>query len=245
MVAKKMKKTTISTILLSLFTAFVMAEDDEKSNASWSGKGQLGITATSGNSDTETINAGLSLKRESGKWLSEINVNILRASSGGIDTAERFVINTKTGYKFDEKNYLYYGTRYENDNFSGFDYTITTGVGYGHKFIETDEKRLIGEIGLGYKTQALDIDRSETKDMVMIGKLNFMRQLTETVKFEDVLIVEIGDSNTFVQNDAGFSFKATEKISLKLAHQIRYNSDVPVGFEKTDTLISANLVYDF
>ncbi|MCF6300352.1 MAG: DUF481 domain-containing protein [Proteobacteria bacterium] len=240
-----MKKTTTLTLFLSLFTAVVMAEDNGENKTIWSGKGQLGITATSGNTETETINVGFLLKRESSKWLSELNVDILRASSDGIDTAERFVVNTKTGYKFNEKSYLYYGTRYENDNFSGFDYTITAGLGLGHKFVDTDQKRLIGEIGVGYKTQALDIDRSETKDLVMLGKLDFMRQLTETVKFEDVLTVEVGDSNTFIQNDAGFSFKATEKISLKLAHQIRYNSDVPVGFDNTDTLISANLVYDF
>jgi len=234
------------TILLAALTSIGMcANTAHADDAQWSGSGLLGFSATSGNSDTESLNAGLALKRESGKWVNELGVDILRASTDDIDTAERYTINTKTGYKFDDNDYIYYGTRYDKDNFSGFDYTITTGLGWGHKFHDDEKHRFITELGVGYKTEAIDEDRTENNGAVLIGKLDYMRQLTDTIKFEDVLIVEAGDDNTFAQNDLGFSFAVSDAFAVKLLHQIRHNTDAPAGNRSTDTLVSANLVYDF
>jgi len=232
-------------LLAAITSAGLCANSADAEGAKWSGSGQLGFSMTSGNSDTENLNAGLSLKRESGRWISDMSLDMLRASSDDIETAERYTVNTKTGYKFNDKDYAYYGTRYDQDKFSGFDYTITTAVGWGHKFHDTEESRLITEIGLGYKTEALDIDRTENNGGVIVGKLDYMRQLTDTIKFENVLVVEAGDDNSFLQNDLGFSFAINDKFAIKLAHQIRHNTDAPIGNDSTDTLVSANLVYDF
>ena len=105
--------------------------------------------------------------------------------------------------------------------------------------------KLVSEIGAGYKIEALDVDRSENSGAVLVGKLDFMRQLTETTQLVDVLLVEAGEDNTFIQNDAGFVFKVSDKFGVKLAHQYRHNTDAPLGKDSTDTLVSANLVYDF
>lgn len=237
-----MKKTILMTAIIAAgtYSGSTMAED-----AVWSGSGQLGFSMTSGNSDTENLTAGLAVKRESGKWVSDLNLALLRASNDDVDTAERYTLNTKTGYKFDDNDYIYYGTRWDKDQFSGFDYTITTSLGWGHKFYDDEKKRLITELGIGYKVEAFDVDRSENKGAVLSAKLDYMRQITETTQFENLLIVEAGDDNTFAQNDLGFSFKVSEKFAVKLAHQIRHNTDAPLGKDSTDTLVSANLVYDF
>ncbi|WP_395376264.1 YdiY family protein [Marinicella sp. W31] len=237
-----MKNTVLVSSLMLALSGQALAQEEDKI---WSGSGQLGFTMTSGNSDTETLNAGLNIKRETEKWLSEGSLQLLRATDDDETTAERYTLSTKTGYKWDDNDYVYYSTRYDNDNFSGFDYTMTTGIGWGHKFYDEEKKKLITEIGVGYKTEALDIDRSENNGAALLGKLDYMRQITDTVKFEDVLIVEATDDNTFIQNDAGFSFKVTDATAVKLAYQIRHNTDVPMGVDKTDSLFSANFVYDF
>lgn len=240
-------KSIVLSILFLLNIAVVSANDDEqeKSKYKWSGSGQLGFTSTSGNSDTENITAGLKIVLETGKWISDVGLNVLSASSDGVDTADRYILTSKTGYKFSEKNYFYYGSRYENDNFSGFDYTMTSGLGWGHKYIDTESKRIITEIGIGYKTEALDVDRSETNGMAFLSKLDYMRQLSESMSFENLTTLESTQDNTFIQNDAGLSFKINSKFKVKLAHQYRHNTDVPIGIDSTDTLVSANLVYDF
>lgn len=239
-----MKKSILLTGMILASAANVYA-DDSGSKYKWSGTGQLGFTSTSGNTDTTSVTAGLKITLETGKWISDVVLDILNASNNGVDTAERYIMSTKTGYKFNEKNYFYYGSRYENDNFSGYDYVMSSGVGWGHKFHDSKETRFITETGLGYKIQALDIDRSEVSGLAFLGKLDYMRQLTDTMSFENLAVLESTSDNTFIQNDAGFAFKVSDKFKVKLAHQYRHNTDVPVGTKNTDTLVSANLVYDF
>ena len=122
---------------------------------------------------------------------------------------------------------------------------MSSGVGWGHKFHDSKDTRLITETGIGYKIQALDIDRSETTGMAFLGKVDYMRQLTDNMSFENLTVIESTSDNTFIQNDAGFAFKVSDKFKVKLAHQYRHNTDVPIGNDNTDTLVSANLVYDF
>jgi putative salt-induced outer membrane protein len=240
-----MNKTLLMIAVTSALGLSVTANAEEAEGANWSGTGQLGFSMTSGNSDTENLTAGLKLNRESEKWVNNWSLDLLRASSDDVTTAERFTINTRNGYKLDENDYIHNSTRYENDNFSGFDYTVTTSLGWGHQFHDTETHKFVTEISLGYKVEALDIDRSENSGMVFVGKLDYMRQLTDTTHFEEAFLVEAGEDNTFVQNDLGFSFKVSEKFAVKLAHQYRHNTDAPVGKDSTDTLVSANLVYDF
>ena len=96
---KNMKKTVLTIAITTAlsFNAPVFAEESE--GAKWSGTGQLGFSMTSGNSDTENLTAGLAIKRESEKWVSDLSLDILRASTNDVDTAERYTLNTKTGYK--------------------------------------------------------------------------------------------------------------------------------------------------
>ena len=239
-----MKKTILITGLLLGSVTVAFADDAPKSK--WAGStGYLGFSTTGGNSDTESLTAGLKVKYETGKWISDMGLDILRSSSNNIDTAERYTLSTKTGYKFDDNDYVFYGSRYEKDNFSAFDYTMTTSAGWGHKFYDTKTERLITEVGVGYKIQALDIDRSEVSGIAFTGKLDYMRQLTDTMQFIDVLIFEATSDNTYFQNDAGLSLKVSDKVNVNFVHQIKHNSDVPAGFDNTDTLFAINLGYTF
>ncbi len=236
-----MNKTLIVMGLMS--SGLCWAAEDAADG--WSGTGQLGFTLTGGNTDTETLSAGLHLKKETDPWIYEVGLNLLRASTNDVDTAERFDVSGKVGWKLDDNDYVFGAVRYDNDNFSGFDYSVTTGFGWGHIFADDEDGRLITELGLAHKTQAIDVDTSEVSDAVLTGKLDYMRPLTDTVKFIDLLVIEAGSDNTFAQNDAGVAFKVNDAFSVKLTHQVRHNTDVPVGFKKTDTLFSASLAYDF
>ena len=235
-----MKKSLLIAGLMAAGMSNVYADD-----SNWSGTGTLGFSTTTGNTDTTTIVAGLAGKFENDNWITTASLDVLRADSNGVDTADRYILAVKDGYKFSETDYVFFSTRYENDNFTAFDYTWTNAVGWGHKFMDTEDNRLITELGVGYKIAAFDIDRSEQNGTVFTGKLDFMHKFNDTMSFEDVLLVEATSDNTFIQNDAGLSFKVSDKAAIKLAHQWRHNTDAPVGTHSTDTLFSANLVYGF
>jgi putative salt-induced outer membrane protein len=56
--------------------------------------------------------------------------------------------------------------------------------------------------------------------------------------------VEAGSNNTFVQNDLALQVKMTDVLALAVGYSVRHNTDPPLGFEKTDTLTTINLVYE-
>jgi putative salt-induced outer membrane protein len=78
---------------------------------------------------------------------------------------------------------------------------------------------------------------------VLRGTLDYEHHLTETTRLIDKFIVEAGADNTFVQNDFSVQVKVTDVLALAVGYGIRHNSDPPLGFEKTDTLTTVNLVY--
>ena len=56
--------------------------------------------------------------------------------------------------------------------------------------------------------------------------------------------MEAGSENTFVQNDIALQVKINGVLALAVGYSVRHNTDPQVGFEKTDTLSTINLVYE-
>jgi putative salt-induced outer membrane protein len=81
-------------------------------------------------------------------------------------------------------------------------------------------------------------------EVVFRGTLDFDHEFTATTSLLDKLVVEAGADNTFVQNDIALQVKMTDVLALAVGYSVRHNTDPPVGFEKTDTLTTINLVYE-
>ena len=75
--------------------------------------------------------------------------------------------------------------------------------------------------------------------------MEFKHAFNDNVAFYDMLLLESGSDNTFVQNDAGVQVKMTERLALKAGLLVRHNTDVVAPTKKTDTLTTINLVYGF
>ena len=56
----------------------------------WSGEGELGFTSTSGNTESETLNAKLSVGKKYEKWAHNAKLALLKSSNKG---SESFVVD--------------------------------------------------------------------------------------------------------------------------------------------------------
>jgi putative salt-induced outer membrane protein len=71
-------------------------------------------------------------------------------------------------------------------------------------------------------------------------------QVFESTLWTNRLLIESGSDNTFTQFNTALAVAMNTKLSLKLGFEIRNNSDLPPGnAENTDTITTANLVYNF
>jgi len=224
-------------------------------HADWSGKGEAGLVIATGNTETKTANAKLLFASEVDKWKHQFGGAALYATSDPDGTtANRWELFEESDYNFSPRTFWFGAARYEDDEFSGFEYQAILSTGIGRKFIDTDITKFVGTAGVGYK-------RFETRDAfddagvliepgaseseaVFRGTLDYDHKLTATSSLIDKFVVEAGSNNTFLQNDIALQVKMTNVLALAVGYSVRHNTDPPVGFEKTDTLTTINLVYE-
>jgi putative salt-induced outer membrane protein len=223
----------------------------------WTGQGEFGLVLSNGNADNLTVNGKLDFKFEEEQWLYNVYGLALRAESSDVNTANRYELGGKAGYKFNERAYMFGSGRYENDDFAPYEYQATVAVGFGYKAIDDEATQLSFEAGPGYRRyqpvgaqicvpeepQLCNPDAEG--DFVGRGFMDFKHKLTENTSLFDTLLIEGGKDNTFAQNDFGVQVSMSEKFAIKAGIQVRHNTDVIAPIKKTDTLTTVNLVYGF
>ncbi len=174
-------------------------------------------------------------------------------------TANRYETGASLGYKFDDRSYIVGALRYEHDGFSPYNYQYVASIGYGYQFLKNARDELSAEAGPGYKVAQptsilisagtppviVEVQPDSDKNVVFRGKVDYRHNFNDATSFVDSFVVEAGSNNNFFQNDAGLQVKMSDKLALKAAYQVRYNSEVQPGYKKTDNLITTNLVYGF
>jgi Putative salt-induced outer membrane protein len=242
-----------TTLQLWMVVALVAAAP---AHAELTGKGEAGLVIASGNTDTTTANVKLQLANEIDKWKHEFGVDALYATADPDGTtAQRWEFSEQTDYNYSPRDFWFGAGRYEDDRFSGFEYQATVSAGYGRKFIDTDVTKFTGTAGFGYKffetrdvfdevTGVLLEPGDTDSEVVFRGTLDYDHKFTATTSLLDKFIVEAGADNTFAQNDIALQVKMTDVLALAVGYSVRHNTDPPIGFEKTDTLTTINLVYE-
>jgi putative salt-induced outer membrane protein len=219
----------------------LLASAATAAEAQWKGKGEVGVVLARGNSETETANVKLDLATELDRWKHGFGIAALRASNDGLLTAERYGAFWQSDFEISERSFWFGGLRYEQDEFSGFDYQASASTGLGYEFVDTDTTKLSGQIGAGYRRSRNSLTGATDGDAIATGQLAYEQQLTPSTKLVDKLVVEAGSTNTFVSNELALQVSMTQRLALSLGVGVRYNSDPPAGRESTDTLTTVNL----
>jgi putative salt-induced outer membrane protein len=264
-------KTTLlaSAVLLALPFAAIAADPPPPPAQGWSGTGEAGLSAASGNTKSQNLNAKLDFKFNDSQWKDDFYLLAVRNKANVTDatgdthydlTANRYEAGASVGYKIDDRSYVVGAGRYEHDEFSPYDYQYILSIGYGYQVLKNAHDELAFEIGPGYKVQqptsyylapvdpgspGAKVHPDADSTLAARGKMEYKHNFSAAVSFVDVLTVEAASSNKFLQNDAGLAVKMNSHLALKAGLQTRHNSDVVDGYKKTDELFTTNLVYNF
>jgi putative salt-induced outer membrane protein len=214
--------------------------------AQWTGKGEAGLAIADGNSDTKTANAKITIGKKVDSWEHSLGLAGLYVRNDGETSARRWESFAQTQYSFGGGHTFWFGAlRYEEDRFSGFDHQGVVDTGVGRKFIDTDATKLSGKLGVGYKFfETLDTPRHKDSSVAATAGVDFSHQLTATTSVFNKFGAEATSGNTFVQDELGLAVKMSDRLALAVGYAVRHNSDPPAGFKKTDSLTTANLVYE-
>jgi len=212
--------------------------------AEWSGKGELGGSFASGNSETEAVNAALEVRNAYDNWKHTLGFAGNYGSDEGGTTAQRWEVRGQSDYQFTERAYAFGAGRYDDDRFSAFEYQASLAAGLGYRIIDSERTKLWVQGGPGYRFAELRETGESEDGLIFRGDAGFEHQFTETTKIVDRFLIETGSDNTFVQNDLGLEVMINGALALRLGYQVRHNTDVSPGVEKTDTLATVGLIYE-
>jgi putative salt-induced outer membrane protein len=222
-------------------------------SAQWATKGEVGLVVASGNTETKSGNVKLALGYKVADWAHTGSFAAVYAADDIGTTAQRWELGEQSQYAFSPRNFWFGALRYEDDRFSGFDYQGTLSTGVGHKFIDTQDTSLSGQLGVGYKVAETRIGLDPVTGLIVpaerstalagMGGIDFKHEFNAATSLTDKFAVESTSANTFLQNQIALEVKMTTRIALALAYAVRHNTDPPAGFSKTDTLTTINIVY--
>lgn len=222
--------------------------------ADWTGRGEAGAVVASGNTETKAFNAKLAITRKADPWTQQFALNGVYASNVLGTTAQRWEAVAQTKYEFNPHNFTFGGARYESDKFGGFRNQGTVSAGVGHIFSDADDYLLTAQIGAGYKfferravyspLGVLLRPEDSGNAIAGIANVDFRKQLNASTAISNKFTAEYTTDNTFLQNEFALQVKMSDKLAVALGYAVRYNTDPPPSFGKTDTLTTANLVYE-
>lgn len=232
------------TLLFLILPSLAFAVDETK-NSEWKGEGELGFTQTSGNTDSESLNAKLGIAKTHNKWTHKARLEVFKTSTSGIKSANRAVFTARTEYKFAKKTYAFGALRYEDDKFSGYDYQSSLSFGLGAQFIKNESHELDASAGLGYRQLKETATTIVSDEAIATGNLTYKYKISKSSSFKEKVIIESGKTNTYTESETSLNTKINGNLASKISYTVKNNSTVPVGAVKKDTVTTIALVYSF
>jgi putative salt-induced outer membrane protein len=209
------------------------------------GKVALGYLATSGNTESTNANTGFQLDwAPNGTWSYQFAATAVGASRDRETTSEAYQAGAKALREYSEANYFFAAVEWKKDRFSGYQDQISESLGYGRRIIESPRQQLNAEIGAGARQSTLATGEGQN-EAILRSALNYVFTISETSDFNQRVLIEAGEDNTYSESISRLSTRVMDDVALILSYTVRYNSDVPVDRENQDTFTSIALEYAF
>jgi putative salt-induced outer membrane protein len=201
----------------------------------WDASFVAGLNLTDGNSDTLGVHAGLSAERISDVDEVYLGADFRYGEDSGAVTSESFSAFAQYNKMLNDRAYFGLVSDFLYDDIAAVDYRISVGPTLGYYLIKNERTRLALEAGVAYQWE--DVAGAEADYLTVRFAQRLTHQLTDTMSlFESVVFTpEAEDFNNYnVLARAGIETRMSERMSLNIYAENRYDSTPAAGLEKND-----------
>ncbi len=211
----------------------------------WDGKIQASGLFSSGNSDNAAVGVAINAARTAGDFVHKFKAFYDLGSSNQVTNKKRWGAAYQLDYNFSPHTYSYGRFSYEEDEFSGFDYRLFTGVGLGHFFAKSDPFKWKVEGGPGFRYSPIDDTRAVEQEFAVYGSSELDWVIRDGLVFEQDFNSTWTSPTTTFQSVTALTTALTDSLSTAISFEYRYETAPPLGRENTDTTARASLTYGF
>ena len=231
---------SICVVFLILVVPVTYAQDEE----GFSGRAGLGFLSTGGNSDTQSLNGHVDMWLNFGIWRHALNAQAIRSTTSGSTTADSLGISWQSNYAINETDYVYAVVDMDEDKFSTYDRQVREAIGYGRRYLDSETHVLNVEVGAGSRQADLR-NQTSRNEGILRWSGDYRWVISDRSEFNQVLTVEGGTENIFIESSSALSTYVRENLALVTSFSIKSNTDVLPGSKKTDTFTAISLEYTF
>lgn len=205
---------------------------------------EVGAVLTEGNTRTASGTLALAVGYRHGRFTHRGRVEGLYSEDRERTTAQRVATALKTEYRFTEHAYAFATGRYEDDRFSGVDYTVTEAAGVGWRPLPGPRLMLDLEGGPGGRHRRLEDGRRED-DVIGWAATRLAWQASRSATLSEAIRVESGEDGTDTESITALETRVIGNLALKVSLTLRDRTEVPPDTRRTDTVSRVTLVYRY
>ncbi len=240
-------KMMMMVALATTLTASALCAADAPAKSPWERSAALGLSLTSGNSDSVLLTAGLN---GHGVWPQD---DWLLGLDGAYGKTNGKISNDKlhgaAHYKhlFGDRWYVDGVVDALHDGVAALGYRLTLSPGAGYYFIKTAVTQLSADVGPAYVREKYNGDPAHDLLAMRVGE-RFDRKLNDVAKVWQSLeyLPQVNDFQNYKINaEVGLETAMTKNLSLRVVGRDEYNNRPAPGRKHYDLSLVSAIAYKF
>jgi len=211
----------------------------------WDGSAELGVSSSTGDTREQAFALGLSIGRTFNEiWEHKFDLTVDLARRAGVTSKELYLADYQLYYRKWKRTYLFTRVNFEDDRFSGFRYRFAESAGAGYQLFDSERFKWSLDGGPGVRQTKLDTGQLRN-ELIAVANSSLRYFFSDTVNAGNETHLYFGQDRTSVENIVDLKARLNSALSARFSFNLRFDSEVPPGTRRTDTLTKVTVVYDF
>ena len=210
----------------------------------WDAQVGASFVGTSGNSDTSSLGADFGAHHRGEVWLVESGATLVRTSSDGVATAERYLGMLRGQRKLTPRIGVTSGLRLERDRFAGLDLRSILDVGLSYALVHHPEWTLDGLTSIAWLHESRNAGTGIDHPIGVLQLLSRIPFGTAGDTTQRFTVYPDFKTSAAYRSEAEITAQAamSAHLALKIGYLLRYSNAPVPGFKKTDNTTTASVV---
>ncbi len=229
--------------LACLWSAAAIAQEEDGGLAA---QVELGAISTTGNTEDRNVRFRGKLGWSRNAWDYALSLDGFRSSKEGELAARRLYSVADARYAVNEDSFVQARLSHEDDRFGGYDSQTDLSLSYGRNLLTgRADMTLSLSAGVGARQSRDEAAMRDLDEAIARLGADFAWSISDAAVFSQELLVDAGGEIGVLRAESGIETRILGNLSLRFSFNLKRQSEVPAGREKTDTETSVTLLMRF